>query len=214
MVSKEMLKTTLPIAVSILSLVVSVGSLYVSADGYFQKRIPPEVFAKLESFKIQKAGTKLLLTAEVVVSVSNKSTSELFIASCNFATSGMPNGVGYIEGYSPCGLTNFNLSLPVASGQTQFLAAKYSETLYEGNATHALDAMGIEWSMIREDLERGPCEASFSTSLNSWGMSEICGMVSDNPNDKAFDLVIQTGTGNVVKTPILFRGISSWPWAR
>lgn len=210
-----------PIFISLLALVVSAGSFYLSYLSFRSGLLPPEVSTRLNEFEL--VDSPLSVSASFDFSVSNHSSQQLFIVKCEVATDGLNGGGGgYGERFSPCGLEDFDATggLELAPGQTEFFSVMHSQDLDSYDPKFALELMGIELDSIHASLAEGPCTARISVSRTGGGMNQNCGLMqsssdyfpSRTPSQKVFDLVLQTGTGELIRTPIYLSVWQPWPW--
>ena len=210
-----------PIVISLLALAVSAGSFYLSFLSFRSGLLPPEVSTRLNEFKL--VDNPISVSASFDFSVSNHSSQPLFIVKCEVSTDG-PNGGGggYGEWFSPCGLEEFDAAggLELSPGQTEFFSVMHSQDLDSFDPALALELMGIELGSIESSLSEGPCTAQVSVGRTGGGMSQNCGLMqssmdqfpSRRPTQKVFDLVLQTGTGELIRTPIYLSIWQPWPW--
>lgn len=210
-----------PIVLSFLALAVSTGSLYLSYLSFRNGLIPPEVSTRLTEFEL--VGSPVSVSASFDFSISNHSSQPLFIVKCEVATDGLNRGGGgYGERFSPCGLEDFDetVGLELAPGQTEFFTVMHSQDLDSYDPKLALGLMGIELGSIQSSLAKGPCTARISVGRTGSGMNQNCGLLqsssdqfpSRKPSQKVFELVLQTGTGELIRTPIYLSMWQPWPW--
>lgn len=210
-----------PIFISVLALAVSTGSLYLSFLSFRSGQLPPEVSTRLNEFEL--VSNPISVSAKFDFSVSNHSSRQLFIVKCEIATDGLNGGGGsYGKWYSPCGIKEFNATggLELAPGQTEFFSVSHSQDLDSYDPALALELMGIELISIETLLAKGPCTARMSVGRASAGMNQNCALMQSptdqfpnrRPTQKVFDLVLQTGTGDLIRTPIYLSMWQPWPW--
>lgn len=210
-----------PIAISLLALAVSASSLYLSFLSFRSGRLPPEVNTRLNEFEL--VANPISVSASFDFSVSNHSSRTLFIVKCEVATNGLnAGGGGYGERFSPCGLEEFDATggLELSPSQTEFFSVVHNQDLDSFDPALALKLMGIELGAIESSLAEGPCTAQLSVSRNGAGMNQNCGLMqsstdhflSRRPTQKVFDLVLQTGTGDLIRTPVYLSIWQPWPW--
>lgn len=210
-----------PIVISVLALAISAGSLYLSFLSFRSAQLPPEVSTRLNEFEL--VDNPISVSANFDFSVSNHSSQSLFIVKCEVATDGLNGGGGgYGEWYSPCELEEFDATggLELAPGQTEFFSVSHSQDLDSYDPALALELMGIELGSIEAMLADGPCTARISVRRAGAGMNQNCGLVQSStdqfpnrrPTQKVFDLILQTGTGDLIRTPIYLSIWQPWPW--
>lgn len=207
--------------ISVLALAISAGSLYLSFLSFRIARLPPEVSTRLNEFEL--VDNPISVSAKFDFSVSNHSSQSLFIVKCEVATDGLNGGAGgYGEWYSPCGLEEFDApgGLELAPGQTEFFSVVHSQDLDSYDPAIALELMGIELSSIEASLVNGPCFARISVGRTGAGMGQNCGLMqsstdqfsSRRPSQKVFELIVQTGAGDLIRTPVYLSIWQPWPW--
>lgn len=210
-----------PIFLSLLALAVSAGSLYISYLSYSRSFLSPEVATRLNQFEL--TNSPISVSANFDFSVSNHSSQPLFIVKCEIATDGLNGGAGgYGEWFSPCGIDEFEDTggLELAPGQTEFFAVKHAQDLDSYDPNFALELMGIDLAAIQSGLAEGSCIAKISAPRTGSGMNQNCRLVqssdeefkSRTPSQKVFDLVLQTGTGDLIRTPVFLSMYQPWPW--
>ena len=218
---KVILLKSFPIVISLLALAVSAGSFYISFLSFKSDFLPPEVYTRLNEFRLVDNPTSV--SAIFDFSVSNRSSQPLFLVKCEVATDGLNGGGGgYGEWFSPCGLDEFDVagSLELAPGQTEFFSVSHEQDLDSYDPALALKLMGIEYSSIKSSLIESPCTARISVRRTGAGMSQSCGLVKSavdqfpgrKPTQKVFDLILQTGKGDLIITPIYLYMWQAWPW--
>lgn len=217
----DQLLKAVPILVSILALVVSTGSLYLSYLSFRSGLLPPEVSTRLNELIL--TDNPISVSASFDFSISNHSSQPLFIVKCEVATDGLNGGAGaYTEWFSPCGIGEFEETrgLELAPGQTEFFSVSHTQSLESYDPNFALELMGIDLSAIQASLAEGPCTARVSVHRTGSGMNQDCGLMqlsseqslNRKPSQKAFDLVLQTGTGQLIRTPVYLSMYQPWPW--
>jgi hypothetical protein len=209
----------LPIIISGLALVVSFGSLYLSSLSFRSGLLPPEVATRLNEFVL--ADDPLSVSANFDFSISNHSSQKLFIAKCEIATDGFSVGGGAIgERFSPCGIEEFKTprGFEILPGQTEFFSMDYVHELDQYNPGFQLELMGIDLADIRNSLAQDTCTVEFSFRRMGSSMHQTCGLMQSaidhgrKPSQKVFVLVLQTGTGDIVRAPVYLSLYQPWPW--
>ena len=210
-----------PVFISLLALVVSAGSLYVSYLSYTRIFILPEVYARLNYFEL--SNNPIAVSANFDFSVSNRSSQAIFIVNCEVATDGLHTGAGgYGEGFSPCGIGQFESAggQELAPGQTEFFTVNYTQKLESYEASLALKLMGIDLAEIQSSLVDGPCRVQIAVDRNHSSMNQNCALIkssleqriSRTLSQKVSDLVLQTGAGELIRTPVYLSTHQPWPW--
>ena len=211
----------LPVAISTLALVVSSSSFYLSYLGYRSGFLPAEISTRLNTFAV--SDDPLSISANFDFSVSNHSSRSIFIVNCEVAIDGLPTGGGgYGERFAPCNIDQIssNGGLELASGQTEFFTVEHLQSLDDHSPVMALDLMGIDLAAIRPKLAVGNCVANLSTRRNGGGMNQNCQLMQSSidsfphrtPTQKVFDLVLQTGTGDLIRGSVYLSLHQPWPW--
>jgi hypothetical protein len=188
---------------------------------YSRSYISPEFATRLNQFEL--TNNPISVSAYFDFSVSNHSSKPLFIVKCEVATDGLNGGGGgYGEWFSPCGIEEFESAggLELSPGQTEFFAVKHTQDLDSYDPNFALELMGIDLTAIQSALAEGSCIARISVRRTGSGMNQNCGLmqssdegfISRTPSQKVFDLVLQTGTGDLVRTPVYLSMNQPWPW--
>lgn len=210
-----------PIFISLLALVISAGSFYVSYLSYSSSFLSPEVATRLNKFELTNSPISVL--ANFDFSISNHSSKPLFIVKCEVATDGLNGGGGgYGEWFSPCDIEEFESTggLELSAGQTEFFTIRHKQDLDSYDPKLALQLMGINLINIQSALDKGSCVANISIRRTGFGMNQNCGLIqssdkdfiSRTPSQKVFDLVLQTGTGDLIRTPVYLSTYQPWPW--
>lgn len=214
-----MTKTTAPIAISFVALVVSVLGFGLNYWSFRQNSVPPEVFVLLKKWVVSRKNHSV--SGEMVISVSNKSSKTVFIVSCKVATENVSVGEGHAEKFVPCLLPNGDWDDKsdgqIESGQSRFFRVKYELPL-EWDLDYTINAMGINYTDIVASLEKEDCQIEFFLNEFSRGFSQNCALVKgadfdQTPAKRVFDLLLQTGSGAVIRKTVLLTNEQEWPWA-
>lgn len=216
------MQKNLSIVISLVALAVSVGSLVLSYLGYRSGFIPPQVSTRLNEFVL--TSDPISVAANFDFSLSNHSSRPLFIVKCEVATDGLNRGGGgYGERYAPCGIEEFETAggLELAPGQTEFFTVNHTQDLDSYDSSLALDIMGIDLDNIRDDLSDGPCVAELSTRRGGASTYQNCALMessidsfSRTPSQQVFVLSLQTGTGELIRTPVYLSINQPWSWGK
>lgn len=204
------------IIVSLGATVAAVASAAFSYWTFRESTLPPEIFARLDRIEVQYEQETVI--ADVEFSVSNRSSREVTLIHCAFLTDRLHTGAGgYGTRPSPCMFNGaaFDETQPlvISPGQTHFFEVGYRQ---ESNYDFGffLDGMGIDIERLRQWTDDENCSASFGISHTSRGWSQSCGMFEDlEVGTQAFEMVLQSGTGETFSTPIRITSSPNWPWS-
>lgn len=181
----------------------------------------PEIATRLNEFEV--SDSPLAFSANFDFSVSNISSRPIFIVKCDVVTDGLPvGGGGYGERFAPCNI--FQLSadrgLELLPGQTAFFNVQHRQDLDDHSPILALERMGIDLEEIRPTLTVENCIARFFSGRMGSGVNQNCRLMQSSrdqfpsraPAQKVFDLILRTGTGDLIRSPVYLSVYQPWPW--
>lgn len=156
------------------------------------------------------------VTAELEISISNRSSNPIFAVSCNIATDRLNTGAGsYGERLKPCDLEDFQKNEPIEilPGQTRFFSFTHTqENLDSYDLGFALEKMGVDVEQILDAVSAGDCKASFRVGYSGGGFGQSCQIASPRTTHQAFSVLVQIGTGEIIRGPIWLGSRQPWPW--
>lgn len=213
----------LPIIISILALLFSGISAAISYQVYRERHLPPEIFVTMSQFYIEE--DPFIVGADLTFSVANRSNQNLNVLSCSILTDGLHTGAGrFGERASICDFSGDQFSpaepLLLGPGETRFFHLQHVQDVSGYDPVFTLGLMGIDLNMISDRLKEERCYLQFSwpRAAAGSGWSQNCPITyggqsfAESSGNQVFTLVIQTGSAESVRVPILLSPNQVWPW--